>query len=539
MRMRLVRISLAVKYRILFGLAVLLIIGAALFVPLNVLESLVLEQPFREAQRIADTYFRHSLSAAPESGGSMHMQETGLLLADGNTPPIFIKPFGDAEDAQTLLNQLPAVSDRTFVLGAMRKFIRTSRQEHDYRTVDTPDGRRFLFARALRANKSCLSCHGEGTANKPVYREHELAGMILVDLPFEQSREQLIFSRLAILAAGLLAGILAILVFYVIVRRFILSPIHELREVALRVTEGDLEVRSTVETGDEFQQLSDNLNAMLERLRASQDELRKANKLLDTKLGEMAETNVTLYESNRVKGEFLANVTHELRTPLTSIIGFAELLREGPAGEANGKTARYAENILISGRILLEIINDLLDLAKIEAGKVELKLEPVRLDELCTSLSDFMRPMADKRQLTLETQAEEDLPILIVDRGRLRQVLFNLLSNALKFTPEGGRVELRCRRDGREFVRIEVRDSGPGIAPEHQAIIFDKFRQIDGSTTREHHGTGLGLAIAKELTAILGGQIGVASELGAGALFWIRLPHATPEPSPRPPISLT
>lgn len=538
MAKRRMRISLAVKYRILFGLAVALIIGAALYVPWHVMEALVLEQPFREAQRIADNHFRLTLGSGTSSAGSMHAGGPGLIPTVRGKLPTFIKPLAGSDDPQSLLSQLEQVGNREFVVAAMKKFALHPRREHDYRSIDDPDGRHFLYARAVRVNKSCLSCHGEGSQQAPVYRENELAGMIFVDLPFGESAEQLIFSRLAILAAGLLAGALAILVFYVIVRRFILSPIHELREVARRVTEGDLDVRATVETGDEFQQLSDNLNTMLERLRGSQDELRKANKLLDVKLGEMAESNVSLYESNKVKSEFLANVTHELRTPLTSIIGFAELLRENPAAESNGKTARYAENILISGRILLEIINDLLDLAKIEAGKVELKLEPVRLAEVCQTLADFMRPLADKKPLELSVEIGDDLPILIIDRGRLRQILFNLLSNAIKFTPEGGRVTLRAARDGKDAVRIEVQDTGPGIASDHQTVIFDKFRQIDGSTTREHQGTGLGLAIAKELTNVLGGQIGVISELGAGAIFWIRLPHATPEPAARPPISL-
>src|SRR5262245_37804337 len=445
---RRVRIPLAVKYRILFGLAVALIIGAALYVPWHVMEALVLEQPFREAQRVADNHFRVTLGANSGGAGSMHATGPGLIPTARSEPPLFLKLWADADDPRSLLSQYEQLRNRDFVLAAMRKFALHPRREHDYRALDLDDGRHFLYARAVRVNKGCLRCHSEGGQQAPIYRENELAGMIFVDMPFGESSEQLIFSRLAILAAGLLAGVLAILVFYVIVRRFILSPIHELREVARRVTEGDLDVRATVETGDEFQQLSDNLNTMLERLRASQDELRKANKLLDVKLGEMAESNVSLYESNKVKSEFLANVTHELRTPLTSIIGFAELLRENPSAESNGKTARYAENILISGRILLEIINDLLDLAKIEAGKVELKLEPVRLTDVCQTLADFMRPLADKKPLDLTVEIADDLPILIIDRGRLRQILFNLLSNAIKFTPEGGRVTLRAARDG-------------------------------------------------------------------------------------------
>lgn len=536
MRIRLIRISLAVKYRILFGLAVLMIIGAALYLPWHVLYSLVQEQPYREAKRIADNYFRTTLGTTTLAGGA-HSQEPGLLENQASKAAQFVRATATPDDPASLVNVVADHTNRAFVFAAMKKFFVHPRRDQHYQTVETPEGTRFVYARAIRVSKSCLDCHAPTNPGTTPFSDNQLAGLILVDLPFDQSQEQILFSRLAILAAGLLAGALAILVFSVIVRKFILSPIHELREVAVRVTGGDLDVRSTVETGDEFQQLSDNLNAMLEQLRSQQEELRKANVLLDEKLGQMAETNVALYEANRVKSEFLANVTHELRTPLTSIIGFAELLGD-PAGGGNGKAARYAENILISGRILLEIINDLLDLAKIEAGKVELKLEPVRIDELCGTLVDFLRPLADKRLLSIDLEITPEIPMLVTDRGRLRQILFNLLSNAIKFTPEGGRISLRAARATPDGARIEIQDSGPGIAAEHQKIIFDKFRQIDGSATREHHGTGLGLAIAKELTTILGGEIGVISDVGAGAIFWVRLPSAVSEAAVRPKVSL-
>jgi signal transduction histidine kinase len=324
----------------------------------------------------------------------------------------------------------------------------------------------------------------------------------------------------------------------VITTRFILSPVQDLRRVAIHVADGNLDERSTVRTGDEFEQLSDSLNNMLERLRTSQDELKRANKLLDEKLGEMAETNVALYEANRLKSEFLANVSHELRTPLTSIIGFAELLREGPEGAPDSRTARYLENILISGRILLEIINDLLDLAKIEAGRAELRLESVHVDQICSTLVDFMRPQADVRKQTLSLDVNNDLPIMITDRGKVRQILFNLLSNAVKFTPEEGAVTLRAARDGSDGVRLSVSDTGPGIPEEFLPNLFEKFRQADQSETREHEGTGLGLAISKELTRLLGGEIGVESQVGQGSTFWVRLPVATPESSEPPTIPL-
>ncbi|MBN2447557.1 MAG: HAMP domain-containing protein [Phycisphaerae bacterium] len=533
------RVSLAVKYRILFGLAVILIIGAALCVPWYRMENLVLEQPFRMAGRVADDHFRlalpepHLLSAAQ---GGVHGEGFGQSSAMPRPAVRFIARPPLAESLETDASQSSGLGP--FEIRAFLKFIKRPTLSFVSETQDTDDEQHHVYAYAVRVTSGCLRCHDEGKTARTIYRENELAGIITVDVPADVSSMGLVWNRLLIIAAGAMAGILAILVFYVITHRFILAPIEELRGVATKVAEGDLDVRSNLMTGDEFEQLADSLNTMLERLRASQMDLKAANQLLDQKLGEMAETNVALYEANRIKSEFLANVSHELRTPLTSIIGFAELLREGPQPPSSEKATRYAENILISGRILLEIINDLLDLAKIEAGKVELHIDAVNVGELCATLIDFCRPQADEKDLRLELDTQEGLPTLATDRGRLRQILFNLLSNALKFTPEGGCVRLRTLAVGDERVRVEVIDTGPGIAKDHQEIIFEKFRQIDQSATREHHGTGLGLAIARELTMLLGGEISVTSELGRGSTFAVEFPTKAPDPRDRPLISL-
>ena len=527
--MRFLQLSLAVKYRILFGAAVVLIIGAALYVPWYLMELLVAEQAFREAQRVADAHFRLVMPSGSHSGNSVgggHTHGSSLLAEDVGDEPRFVQLTVNLDDPESVL--VDGQGD-PFVRMAFRTFLADPQRRWVYET-DSGAGRRwFLYAHAVRISKACLACHGEGSPRP--FTENQLAGLVQVKLPADRLAAVSTWNLIWLIASGALAGILAILVFYIITHKFILAPIHGLRRVAIHVADGNLDERADVHTGDEFEQLSDSLNNMLERLRASQEELRRANKLLDEKLGEMAETNVALYESNRLKSEFLANVTHELRTPLTSIIGFAELVREGPASVESPRTSRYAENILISGRILLEIINDLLDLAKIEAGKSELQLETVHLDAVCSTLVDFIQPQADKNKLRLSLDLQEGLPMLITDRGKIRQILFNLLSNAVKFTPENGLVTLRARRDGNDCVRIDVSDTGPGISAEHQSLIFEKFRQIDASATREHRGTGLGLAIARELTRLLGGEIGVESELNAGSTFWVRLPTVTTESS--------
>jgi signal transduction histidine kinase len=173
---------------------------------------------------------------------------------------------------------------------------------------------------------------------------------------------------------------------------------------------------------------------------------------------------------------------------------------------------------------LLDLINDLLDLAKIEAGRMEIRSEPLSLSDLFEGLVGLLKPLAEKQQVTIEHSVAADVPILLTDGPKLQQVLYNFLSNAIKFSPPRQRVVMRAQMDGPDKVRLSVTDSGPGIDPEHQQLIFEKFRQIDGSVTRQHGGTGLGLAISKELISLLRGSIGVISEPGHGATFWITLP---------------
>jgi signal transduction histidine kinase len=357
------------------------------------------------------------------------------------------------------------------------------------------------------------------------YPQGTLLGVASVEYPAPDARVALMYNFMLSLMAGALAGLLAILVFYLITQKLILSPVRELTRVSESVSQGDHGVRSQIATGDEFEDLARAYNAMLTHLQASENELKTINKSIDARVAELAERNVALFEANKIKSQFLAIVSHELRTPLTSIIGFAELLREAATSQG-GRTLRYAENIMSSGRMLLGLINDLLDLAKIEAGKLEMHIATLDMAELCRNLADFVRPLADKKSLQLVTDLSEDIPPVTSDPGRIQQILYNLLSNAIKFTPEGGRVELTLRRVDEDSLCVAVRDTGIGIAPDQLAHVFERFRQLDGSMTREHSGTGLGLAISKELVRLLRGSISVTSELGKGSTFAVELPIA-------------
>ena len=242
--------------------------------------------------------------------------------------------------------------------------------------------------------------------------------------------------------------------------------------------------------------------------------------------------------ADRMKTEFLANMSHELRTPLTAIIGFSEILRDGLAGPVNPQQREYAGEILSSGQHLLDLINDILDLTKVEAGRMTLELSPADVPALLSASLAIVRERAHAHRISLEMETGPEVDGVMLDERKFKQIVFNLLSNAVKFTPDGGRVRLSARRVAREavpsaalpakyghFLEVSVSDTGPGISPADQKRLFQSFVQLDGGLTRRHEGTGLGLALVKCLAELHGGAVGVESQPGAGARFSIWLPY--------------
>jgi PAS domain S-box-containing protein len=240
--------------------------------------------------------------------------------------------------------------------------------------------------------------------------------------------------------------------------------------------------------------------------------------------------------ANRAKSDFLAKMSHELRTPLNSIIGFSEMLEDGTFGSLNEKQRRSVDNVLTSGRQLLQVINDILDLSKVEAGRMQ--LAPTELDAgfALGEVRGVMEALARMKGHTVDIDVESGLPPLLADPGRFRQIMFNLLSNAIKFTPDGGRIRMTARRAGGEgAVEIAIADTGIGIAPIDQERIFREFEQLDSAYVRQQQGTGLGLALTRKLVELHGGRIWVESEVGRGSTFRFVLPNrARQRPSPAP-----
>jgi signal transduction histidine kinase/CheY-like chemotaxis protein len=239
---------------------------------------------------------------------------------------------------------------------------------------------------------------------------------------------------------------------------------------------------------------------------------------------ELEVANAQIREISRLKSEFLANMSHELRTPLNAILGFSEILKDNLAGELTPQQRQEClENIHTSGRHLLELVNDVLDLSKIEAGRMELAYDSFRVSNAFREVNNVIKALTERRELTLtEDILPDDLEVR-ADRSKFKQILYNLLSNAIKFTPPGGRVWVRARQIDDDLV-VEVGDTGVGIAPEHQELVFSEFYQIDNASTRQAQGTGLGLSLTRRLVQLHGGSIVVESAPQQGAVFTYRIP---------------
>jgi signal transduction histidine kinase len=234
--------------------------------------------------------------------------------------------------------------------------------------------------------------------------------------------------------------------------------------------------------------------------------------------------NRRIQEASRLKSEFVANMSHELRTPLNSIVGFTELMTDARFGPLPERYQEFAQIMHASAEHLLQLINDILDLAKVESGRIDFHPENVDLAAVVGEATAIISGLAAKRKIALRVEIDQTLGRVHLDPIRLKQVLYNYLSNAVKFTPEGGRVVLRARREEGNRFRIEVEDTGIGIRPEEEHKLFIEFQQLDASSAKKFPGSGLGLALTRRLVEAQGGTVGVRSVFGSGSTFFATLP---------------
>ena len=514
--LRLSPLSLAEKCRIAFGAAVVLVLFMALLLPYIWMGQLTkktsLDAGRAKAEMLLNRHFQFKNYGETTLAA---LDSTGAVLDVNNTEIRWIRFTKDYEKQLQQLTQ-------------QQKNLIESLKNQQHRDdnifwAKKHDALYSNYVRIFRATDSCINCHNpQGSAG--AFGRNEPIGVAIIQKSAAEINKTITMNRVWIIAAGLIAGAGAIVAFYIITQRVILRPIRQLRGLANNVSEGNLDIRSAINTGDEYQKLAEAFNNMLDGLQAAQEKLRQANKQLDAKIVELSERNIELFKANQVKSEFLANVSHEFRTPLNAILGFAEILREKPNVLKEEKGQRYAENIIAGGKRLLNMINDLLYLAKTEAGKIKLHIEKTSVQQLCKSVVASFSSLTKKKRIKVKLSVDNNMPVLMTDADKVQQILYNFLSNAVTYTPEHGRIEIRATMPDEKTVRIAVTDTGCGIAEPDKEKIFEKFRQVDGSLTRQSSGTGLGLAISKELATMLAGSIGVESELGKGSTFWFDIP---------------
>jgi signal transduction histidine kinase/CheY-like chemotaxis protein len=323
------------------------------------------------------------------------------------------------------------------------------------------------------------------------------------------------------------------------VNRFIKQPVEDLADKAKRFAEGDMSVSVNVESEDEIGVLGNTFNYMVQRAssfsKKLEQEVEKKTKLLEERTNLIAlleRANIQLRELDKLKSIFLANMSHELRTPMNSIIGYSDLLIDGVDGPLNEEQKKSLSKISNNAKHLLQLLNDILDLSKIEAGKAEIEAEQFDLRELIDSIVPLFEGKITKKSLSFNIDIDENLPLVFADKNKIRQVLMNLLSNAVKFTDRGG-ITIRARASDRGihqvgappvFAEVCVEDTGIGINKENLATIFDKFVQADLSAARQYEGTGLGLSIARGLIELHNGQIWATSKPGEGSQFYFTIP---------------
>jgi signal transduction histidine kinase/DNA-binding response OmpR family regulator len=348
-------------------------------------------------------------------------------------------------------------------------------------------------------------------------------------------RKGLMYGALILLLAGVISALLA---------GGVTRPLVHLREAASRLAAGDMSNRVNMARRDEVGDLGRAFDRMAAALAERSAQLQAAHEELRVQYSRVKDTD-------RLKSEFLANMSHELRTPLNAVIGFAQLIHDGKAGPVSPDQREFLNDILTSADHLLQLINDVLDLAKVESGKLEFHPEPVQLHRLISEVRNIIQPLAAGKRLEITVDVSDSVAAVVIDPAKLKQVLYNYLSNAIKFTSDEGRITIRARPEDSRHFRLEVDDTGIGILPEDLDRLFIAFQQLDSGAAKKQQGTGLGLALTKKIVEAQGGRVGVETKRSGGSTFYAILPteigtknHAenqsppAAEPAPGAPILL-
>jgi signal transduction histidine kinase len=483
---------------------------AALLVLVSLLGVRVLGQSNSRSERLK-VFQIHQADYQTLEGQATIVRDILALCAGGSEAFKFTNG-GKAPPANRCLRSKGAVVKTTLddLAGSAQLGFRPSADEAPlFRTVtrDTRSLARVMDTiTASRRPSIPLQQRAEQLANHLKSSADALAGRTAhkTTLLVAANRSSYVRSRNLFIGAAAGAVLLALLLGYFLSWSLV-GPIQRIVGRLGSIASGDFSRHVEVANRDELGELGARVNQM-------NDELQRVYRELES--------------ASRHKSEFLANMSHELRTPLNAILGFSQVLEKQLFGELNSKQVEYVEDILSSGNHLLSLINDVLDLSKVEAGQIELQVAPFSLREAVERGVVMVRERASKNGVALEARIEPEAHVVSGDERRIRQILFNLLSNAVKFTPAGGRIDVSAARVDGE-IQLAVADTGPGIAPEDVDRIFQEFQQTEVGA-KNHEGTGLGLALSKRLVELHGGRIWVESEVGAGSRFVFTLPAGEP-----------
>ena len=433
---------------------------------------------------------------------------------------------------------------------ALGEFADGSGTEEYYGFDETEDGETvFRYVSAMKVTEHCIECHGKPKGEidptgyaKEGWETGDLAGAVSVviptEMPFESMRAAVVNNVLFFL--GIMLAMAAII--YVVLTRLVTNPLESLQRSFAKMSDGSpseppevpedvnpvYSTREIDELFGRFDAMATSLSSLYANLESEVDErtmqLSEANEELERQRAHVEEVNDKLKRENQYKSDFLAIVSHELRTPLTSILAFTDLMADNVSSE-NALVRKQLEEIDKNGRILLEMVDNVLETARIQAGSEKLNLELVDINDVVGMVEASSESLAVKKSIALSTRVAPDVPLIVSDWEKVRRILVNLVSNAIKFTPENGSVEVRVRyNEGENTVVVEVIDDGIGIPADKQDLIFERFAQENMSTVRRYGGSGLGLSLVKDLTDMLGGAVSVESVLGEGSTFSVVLP---------------
>ena len=500
---------------------------------LVILREYMLQSRFEYEILRLDDQLKHESLGAPVATGKDRDRIEWVQAKLAEKDSIAAAETKQTEEKAALTAQLPpepSVPASNSSANSVLAIPLTSSISHTFEEARSSDSYYYYHPIAFD-KKNCLDeCHHKlpSSAAWPTTPSLDPFRVIKVKMPYRDTRVWSMWSYALLTSIAICTLALSLFFIHWVLKRLVIRPLSYMKHVSEEITRGDTKLRFSVDTEDEFHELSESFNRMLRHMTETQEQLQSVNVEKDLRVDDLARVNLQLFEANRLKGEFLANMSHELRTPLNSILGFSEVLQGFES--LTDKQRRYASNIQNSGRLLLDMINDILDLAKVEAGKMEVRPTEFCILSVIHSQCEIVLKMAEDKNIDLRVDSSRSEMRISQDQGKVQQILTNLLSNAIKFTPEGGLVTVFCEWQNDEKLVLSVADTGVGVAPGDYEIIFEKFRQAKGVTgndglTRENSGTGLGLSIVRELCRLLGGDISLTSQLGCGSTFRVVLPR--------------